>query len=594
MKVSVAQMNSRVGDFDHTVERMVAQSKVAAGKGSSLLVFPTPVLTGPDPGGLSESEEFFFDLSETLDRLSKEAACACLVPIVVDMGEGITFEAVLVRNGEVMPLRLASYLTSYARSGEQDDEVSLDEPVEFEHEGVSFGIAFDNAALEEFAEGEADVEAIVFMPFYCYNTDDEATALAPSVSDGCFVKNASDANAWIIAAGAVGGYDEHVFTGGSFVMAPWGELAGVAPSFEEQLITCDMDVLSEGPLANPSPVPGYQRAHHLWEALVVATRDFVLKQDKADVTLGLDGGLTSSAVAALAVDALGPTHVHALILPDIDDDAAEDVRTLVHDLRIEAEDVRASGVVDAAKALLPAGVEIRDIAQALIVAMAREHDACVLGNLDKTAQAVGGAESGCSCASFAPFGDVYRTDVASLVRQRNTVSPVIPVGVLARLSLPSDVGFARFAATPEAQLNELDAMLLLHVERGMGLPEIIDERANPEVTAAILERVQAREATRRTIPMYPVVSDCTFSERGWPVALSWHDRVREGWTGLGEEGLRQGVEEFLRTISSQEGTPANPQHQVSDVMGFLRDFSQGGGMRSDGDDLWGQGLFSNN
>lgn len=371
-----------------------------------------------------------------------------------------------------------------------------------------------------------------------------------------------------------------------------GELACAAPSFEEMLLTCDVDLLSEGPLAHSASIPPYHRARHLWNALVISTRDFVNKQGMADVVIALDGSLASSALAALSVDALGPMHVHALI-DGTDSAAASDARRVARDLRLDSEDVSECLAAEPFEADQAAR---RDLLVTLLAAKARRVGGCVLSSRDKTWAATVPEVNGCSCASFAPFGDVYRTDVATLARERNTVSPVIPPETFSRLDLPSGLGLELLSQTAEGQLNELDAMLLLHVERGMGLSSIIEERAKPEVAAAILERVQACELARRSFPMHPVVSDCTFSERAWPLGLAWHDRVREGWGEMGVDGLRQGVESFIRALVDghhDEGEQGSA-HDVSSVMGFLRDFAQGGGLHQEDDDLWGQGLFSNN
>ncbi|MCH3944162.1 MAG: hypothetical protein LKE37_11115 [Atopobiaceae bacterium] len=601
MRISIAQMNTCTGDLDRTAGRIVEQSRAAEAQGSRLLVCPVPVLTGPDPGGLSESEEYFLDLSRTLDRLAREAACPLVVPIVVDMGEGITFEAVLVRDGKVVPLRLASYLSALSRSeAEESDEDPYEGPVEFEHEGVSFGVAFDYAALDDFSHGAGDVDVIIYLPFYCYNTDDEASALGPSVADGCFLRDAADANAWIVCAGPVGGYDERVFTGGSFVLAPWGEVAALAPSFEEALLGCDVDPVSEGPLAEPVQMASYQRSRHLWDALVLATRDFVGKQGLPGVVVGLDGTLASSVVAALAVDALGPTRVHGLVLPCPDDASAADARTLAHDLRMDVREAQGAGPLASALDGASLDQDLRaDLASALLALRAREVGGIVLSSEDKTASALDPSRPCARVAAFAPLGDVYRTDVATIARMRNAVSPVIPRGSLDRLRLPSGLGLEDIPGTPESRLNELDALLLLHVERGMGLSSIVEERANPEVAAAVLERVCAGELRRRSsgVPR-PIVSDCTLSERAWPIALAWHDRVRPDWhaSAGGEQDLRAGIEAFMRQVVD-EGSPAErPEaaHDPADLMAFLHDFAQGGGLRSDSQDLWGQGLFSDN
>ena len=121
----------------------------------------------------------------------------------------------------------------------------------------------------------------------------------------------TSSSAWIVAAGSLGGYGTQVFTGSSFVLAPWGELAAQAPSLEEALLVCDIDPHSEGPLARPLVQEVFDRPLFTWGALTLGLHDLCEETGNDDVAVLLDGSLDSMVVTTLATDALGPTRVHA-------------------------------------------------------------------------------------------------------------------------------------------------------------------------------------------------------------------------------------------------------------------------------------------
>ena len=638
MKVAVAQMNTTPGDFDATVDAMLAYGRAAADAGADLVVYPAPALCGVDSRALSGVRPYLADVTGALRRLASGLTVPALVPYVIDPDVPAGFDVCYVRNGAPVPVMASSLMGSLGRGGlealvrqgpggpDAPDlsalAQSLTGPACVSVDGYDVGIALSFDDLDAFAAGDAQADVVVFAPADGYCTDDEASCLAPSVSDGCFVQDASDANAWLVCANAAGAYEESVFAGGSFVMAPWGELCAVAPSFSEDLLVCELDVLSEGPLADPVPAPSYDRARILWDACALALRDQVAKRGLSGVTLALDGTLGSSALAALAVDAVGPTRVSALVCAP-SAEALADAREEARSLRIR--DVDELSWRDLTRALDALGGEgdetglARGLVEARLGARARADGLLALSAADKTALALvalDGSPAACA-SSFAPFGDVYRSDVSRVARFRNTVSAVIPRRALARLEVPRGLGLEGLATSDELVMSELDAALLMHLERGACASDLAAGRLGPERARRLTDRVWEGEAARRSGPLYPLLSARTLDEASRPVCEAWRERegVRpqaEGTAAAAPEAL----EEMAREVSEgQAGAPRPSQrHQAADaaqqasrfseVMGYLKELADGQRLRGGGGDeagqqdgpagSWPPGMFSEN
>ena len=611
MKVAVAQMDTRSGDFEATVASMLAYGRRAEATGTELLVFPSCALMGFDPAGLLSRPGYGADADDALARLAGGLTMPALVPFCLEVDGVLLRDVALVEGGRVRPLRLAGLLDQEGAGASADEPGrGLGAPAVTSVGGVDVGVALTPEDLDDFADGAADADVICYMPSEGYDTDDEASCLAPSVSDGCYQSHAADANAWIVAAGAVGGYDDAVFTGGSFVLAPWGELAAVAPSFTEALLAYDIRVLSEGPLEDPVAPVAYDRVRVLWEALVLALRDQVAKRSLAGVAVALDGCLCSSALAALAVDAVGPLRVSALVAAA--GEARADARQLARNLRIREVDELGDRALEAASLAL--GDDSAALAGALVQArlgsIAAAGGLLALSSSDKTELAVGpGAQEAptARCEAFAPLGDVYRSDVARLARLRNASAPSIPEGALRRMGVPAGLGLADVAPTDEQRLSRLDATLLAHVERAQGLDGLLELGTPPKLAQALVTRVRSLEATRRCGPSYPVVSACSLAEAASPVTDCWRDRVR----GDADEKPAGIIDELLRRLSAgAQGEPANPGEtdqcertpdaSLGEMLDYLRSIAPSAGgaagpaSRGGADELWSSGLFSDN
>jgi NAD+ synthase (glutamine-hydrolysing) len=506
MRIAIAQLNSTPGDFDATVAKMGALSRRAKDLGAELVVFPLTSLDGTEHKGPLVIPELFIALMGAMSRLADELAIPAIVPLVVVGGERPLIELELIKDGRIE----RHAFDGYRPTGTADEGDRL---ITFGFDGLSFGAAFDMQDLDDYARGASSVDVILYLPLDSSNANHEETYLAPSVSDGYFVNEAADANAWIVAAGAAGGYDELVYPGGSFVMAPWGELACVAPSFEEALVSAEVDPSDEGPLPSPVAPPAYHRMRLLWDTLVAGTRDFFDKEGIRDVGLVLEGDLCSSVTAAVLVDALGPVRVHAVAATPPDAAAASDALLLAQNLHIDC--IQAPAEVPASK-----GIGWRELAGALLASLSRERSWATASSSDKTGLALE-PERHMGAAAWAPLGDVYRTDVAGLVRYRVTVSPVIPASAIARLDVPRVEGSERAGVGEERLLSIYDAVLLGYVDQGRGLAEVSERLSMPELAAGVIARLNAGEACRRPMPSFPIVGDVTLEERDWPCGTEW-------------------------------------------------------------------------
>lgn len=613
MKIAVAQINTTLGDFAGTVAKMVEQTRVAAERGCDLTVFPMPVLTGYDLGSLADSPQFMQGVASALESFSRQARTPSLVPFYTALGGTPATEVGYFRDGEMVPLRMAAFIQSMMSQGLLLGE----EPkASFALGDMDVAVCTNYDSLTAYAEGSLDADVIIYLPFSPFETDDESTALAPSLTDGAYVRLATDANSWIVAAGAVGAWDDVVYPGGSFVLTPWGELACAAPSFEESLLVADVNLLLEGPLAEHVELGSYNRKRFVWDALTLSLHDFVVKGGYEGVALCLMGDVLTSALAVLATDALGPTNVRGFIPPFLGEEALACARDLAATLKISLEDEggmdasqlnlvfergvpRGSGSAARPGARESANFLARDpklLAGAWLLAERAGGKVVPLTAVDKTALACGQDVDGFGCASYAPFKDVYRSDIVAILPERNLVSPVVPAPALQRLLVPEGLGLEELAPTAERQLSVVDAALLTHVEHDQDLVGMVDHGIEEEFAKRLLERLDASELARRTCPMGPVISDCALSERERPLPCAWHDVTLEP-----EEG-EAGAE-----ANAGEVPPAGPtgglsitlppsmlQRLPGDVLRYLKDFAQGGGMDGSSDDIWGQGLFSKN
>lgn len=588
MRLGIAQMGSLAGDFAATADRMAAYSRRAAEQGVDLLVFPMNVLSGAAGVPYVDREGFLLDLAEALSGLTERLACPCLVPATADVDGTPTPEAMLVAGGDVRPLRLSAFLEDAVAAGApvpaRRRAASARTLPEVELAGARLGIACSYDALDDYDEYDYDVNVVLFLSTYGFSMDDASSALGPALADSRFLADARATGAWICGVGSLGCYDAETFTGSSFVLTPWGEVAAQAPALEEALLVCDVDPASEGPLAHPLTPEVFDRAAAAWGALTLGLGQTCAQLGATDVALLADGRLGSSALAALACDALGPTHVHALVAPGLGPVAATAARELCRNLRLDARECPSPAGPGAGEkdALLAA-----DVAQAHLAALAREVGGLALSARDKTGLALEEPQ-GLDAGALAPLGDVYRSDVLAFAHMRNTVSPVIPAAARMAYDVPDLEGLAACGHSAETRVEFADYVLASYVEWELGVSDIVEARGHEDAVLAIVGQTRRLSWARRCAPPALMMSSKLLDEVRSPLGLAWADRVRPHEERLeatlaafDDEGRGQGSS--ASGSATAAGGPASPvpggiPQDAHELLGLLRDVSLGGGL----------------
>lgn len=561
MKIAVAQIRSFMGDLGRARERIGVLAADAAVAGADLLVLPASALAPLEPFGDADYDGFLADVVSLVSAFASELPCPALLPVYLTGSDNPIAEVVLIRDGQVTPLRVMGRLRSMAasfRSGATGDDSeagdgagedglhpALAQPV-VDIAGTKFGVALTYEDLDDYVAYDYPLDAVIFCSTYGFGLDDASTALGASLSEGRFRQDADAMNAWLVGVGGVGFCGSEVFAGSCFVLAPWGELAAMAPAFEEKLMFADIDPASDGPLKYPLVAPVFDPAITAWGALAEGLAGIVGALGATDASIVVDGTLAPMLACALAVDALGPTHVHPTVLAFGDKKADDASRALARNLRLEA------GEIDAAALGVGDDRELAaDLAWARANAEARRRGWVLLGAADKTALALGSAPAR-DLACVLPFGDIYRSDILALSRLRNTISPVIPAS--ARASFKVEEVARGIHGGDEAKIEALDFLLSGYIEWERPLSELAEDCGDAELARNVVAvtRKAASELSGRILA--PTMSSKTIAEARGPLGLGWRDRVRGNEEKLDLESIMRSLAQGLAAAATGDSS----------------------------------------
>ncbi len=486
---------------------MVAQTRRAAEQGADLVVFPLAALAGIEDLPYPDIPAYLHDVADALVRMADRFACPAIVPVPADMGmPGRSFDALMIDHGDMRLLGFAARSDAGQRS-------RADVP-EFDLCGMRAALALSQDDLDALCDYDYDVEVVLYISGYPFALDDPASAMGADLGNARFESDAQSIGAWLVGCAPVGGYGDQVFTGSSFVLAPSGSLVALAPAFEEALLVADLDADAAGDADLLFPEV-FDTPFHLWQTVSLGIHDYVTKQGMTDVALCLDGSLASSVLAALASDAVGPLHVHALVGASAGASAPA-CRELAKRLHIDQRDGTGQ----------PCGFDARDLDELELAALAREQDALVLSSFDKTGLALGAYGRHVSCAELCPLGDVYRSDVLDMAHVRNTISPLFRrVGLseseILTLTLPDG---ATYTAGSEADVERVDEILSGYIEYDRPLAELVAASDDGGALAqAVLNAQRLAEPWRRTLPPVLAITTRTLDDARFPLGVRWHD-----------------------------------------------------------------------
>ena len=553
IRVSLVQMNPVVGDLRRNAEQIVEKAREARAAGADLIVFPELVLPGYPPEDLLLKRQFVHDQMETFLALAPRLPDALvLLGLAYPEGEALYNAAAIVNAGAVVDYYRKIQLPNYGVFDEKRYFTPGEEIKILQVGDCTVGVQVCEdlwvpGCVTEAQSYLGGAEVIVNLSSspYHYGKRQERLDLLRT--------QAGRTLSTICYCNLVGGQDELLFDGESFIVGPDGGLLAVGRKFDEDIVTAVLDprqarVLRKespsykrekmnfsvplrlellkiperpatpAPEAAPSPpveLPPLPEEEEVYTALVLGIRDYVRKNGFKEVVLGLSGGIDSALVAVLAADALGPAAVHALYMPSrySADRSRDDASVLASRLGIDLKTVSIerpfTALLEDLQPLFAgrAPDETEENLQArvrgmLVMAQSNKFGYLVLTTGNKSEFSVGYCTLyGDTAGGFAVLKDVPKTLVFRLSRWRNAQagSALIPVSILTR----PPTAELRPNQTDQDSLppyEVLDEIIRLYVEEDRPVQEILDRGLDPAVVRKVVRLIDRTEYKRRQTP----------------------------------------------------------------------------------------------
>jgi len=512
LRILVAQLNLLVGDIDGNRDQVIAAANTARDEqGADLVVFPELTLTGYPPEDLLLRPELTERTQAALTRIAAETRGVSLILGYPKASVGGLFNvAGLVSDGRVGIEYAKQLLPNYGVFDEKRYFQPGNGPGILEFKGIRIALTVCEDIWEEGPTRQAVVagaELLININASPYHLD------KASERETLVRLRAREHGIPIIYANPVGGQDELVFDGASFVVDAAGNLTQRAPHFEAASLVVDI-ALENGPRPVPgtvTPMPGREEA--VYRALVLGVRDYVRKNGFSGAVLGLSGGIDSALTLAVATDALGPEQVEVVLMPSrytaamSVDDALEQARILGVEadvISIEPAFKALLGMLEDQLAGRDAGVTEENIQARcrgiILMAFSNHKGKMLLTTGNKSEMAVGYATLyGDMAGGFAPLKDLSKTLVYGLARYRNRRSRVIPERVLTR---PPSAEL-RPDQTDQDSLPDydlLDEILERYIEDDQSIAEIVTAGYPEAEVRRVARLVDRNEYKRRQAP----------------------------------------------------------------------------------------------
>ncbi len=532
----MAQLDPLVGDIPGNADRAIeAVREARIEHGADIVVFPELYLSGYPPEDLLLRPSMETRLRAARSRMAAKVVRDVLVIIGYPgrrEGNGYNL-AGLLYNGEWLDEYAKQVLPNYQVFDERRYFATGERSLVIEHKGAKLGLLicedlWDGAPVRTARDDGAEI--LITLNASPYHQEKPAERLR------LLEQRAAEVGLPVVYVNTIGGQDELVFDGGSACVDGSGTLRVLAPYWQAGLMPVQFVqeagrwVPQEGEVEPPEAPE-----ESLYCALVSGLRDYVNKSGFDGVVMGLSGGIDSALSLAIAVDALGPQRVQAVMMPyrytaDISrEDAAEQARLLGVGYQV----LPIEPMVDAFMETLAdtfAGTQ-RDTTEenlqsrcrgVLLMAISNKKGLMVLTTGNKSEMAVGYATLyGDMVGGFNALKDVYKTWVYRLARWRNTQSPAIPERVIER---PPSAELAPDQRDSDSlpDYDVLDAILMCYIEGDMSAEAIIEAGYDTDDVYRVVQLVDRCEYKRRQAPVGVRVTPRGFGrDRRYPIVNGW-------------------------------------------------------------------------
>jgi NAD+ synthase (glutamine-hydrolysing) len=545
MKITLAQINTVVGDISGNLRRVTDTVGTVAPSGTDLVVFPEMCLSGYPPKDLVERGVFIDQSAAALGSVEELSRSFPDTGIVVGLpkrapggGKGVVNVAALVYGGKTVFVQHKSLLPTY----DVFDEARNFDPAEtigtVEFKGETLGLTICEDAWNDpelFSHRPYDVDPVGLLA-------GKGASILINISASPFTvgkeefryelvrHHATRYGVPFVMVNQVGGNDELVFDGRSYCVGAGGELLAALPMFEEAVTTVDTEAGGE-----TLRFAAMDETESIYRALVLGTRDYFDKCGFDRAMVGLSGGIDSAVTLAIAADALGGKNLTAVTMPSpfSSTGSVVDSKTVAGNLGVRLDVLPIGGLMDAYNETL-AGVYADDdtgvaaenvqarIRGNLLMAYSNAYGGLVLATGNKTELAVGYCTLyGDMSGGLAVLSDVPKKTVYRLAEFINRDSEIIPGSIITKA--PS----AELRPDQKDQdtlppYHTLDSILDLYIEEGLSVPDIVERGFDGATVRWVVERVRKNEYKRKQAPPGLKVTSKAFGVgRRFPIAARY-------------------------------------------------------------------------
>jgi NAD+ synthase (glutamine-hydrolysing) len=535
----MAQINPTVGDLAGNSAQILEKVEQAAKLGAQLVLFPELALSGYPIEDLALSQDFLKASEKALAQLAKDLETTGHAKIRVLVGHPAMAKnptawaigqncASLLFEGKVQASYAKHHLPNYSVFDEYRIFVPGDDLLTFELEGLRFATVIcediwqTGGPVAQIASHQVDLTLVLNgSPFEQSKTDTRLELVQ---------KLAASQSSAVAYVNLVGGQDDLVFDGNSFVVDAKGNQIARAKQFENDLVIVEIES-KYSIKALGEPTPTQSELAQVWNALVLGLRDYVQKNGFKSVVLGLSGGIDSAVCAALAVDAIGSKNVFGVSLPSQYSsdhslsDAAELAQKTGLNYTTEPIEPYVEQFVSKLNLVGLAAENLQARVRAVILMAKSNTDGhLLLSTGNKSELAVGYSTIyGDAAGGFAPIKDVQKTLVWELAKYRNEFAT--------KQGLTPPIPKSSISKPPSAELRPdqldqdslpdyevLDRILELHIENRLSESEIISQGLDAKTVEQVLSLVAASEWKRRQSAIGTRITKLAFGrERRVPI-----------------------------------------------------------------------------
>jgi NAD+ synthase (glutamine-hydrolysing) len=525
----MAQLNLVVGDVDGNTSRIVAAANEARDRyRADLVMLPELAVSGYPPEDLLFHSGMRLQVAHSLERLKQEVRGITLIAGYPEYSDAKIFNsAIVIRDGKVLANHRKACLPNYRVFDEKRYFTPGTDPTLIDINGLRAGVlvcedAWDSAPARQAREAGAQVLLIINAS--PYEVDKQSMREQQVVRE-----RIHESGIPVVFCNLIGGQDELVFDGNSFVMDAKGTVTQRAPAFTEGMYVVDLRLDASGAVhpipSDITPLQGQEES--VYGALVQGTRDYVTKHRFPGVVMGLSGGIDSALTLVIAVDALGADRVHSVAMPSryTSQMSKDDAKLQAKNLHVKHSEISIEGMFEATLAALKNEFAGRapDTAEeniqsrcrgVLLMGISNKTGKMLLTTGNKSEMAVGYATLyGDMAGGFAPIKDCNKLLVYRLCRWRNAQSEVIPARVIDRPP-SAELRFEQKDTDSLPPYEVLDPILEAFIEEDLSVDQIAARGFDRATVGRILDLVKRNEYKRRQAPPGVRVSGRAFG-RDW-------------------------------------------------------------------------------